>query len=66
MNTKLRLKNQTLAITGPKNELMIAEQEKAIAREQFEMCRQRLMKTTCKVQQLKAAVYFAKKEGSHV
>jgi hypothetical protein len=60
MSTKLIINNKTLIISGAKNEMVIASQEKALARQQFEMARSRLLKATRRVQDLKAAIYFGK------
>lgn len=60
MSTKLKLKNETLSITKPKDELVIAEQEKALAKQEFELARTRLMRTTRRVQDLKAQCYYRK------
>lgn len=58
--TKLTFHNQTLTITDPQSELVIAEQEKAQLREYFEISRKRLMQATRRVQELKAQIYYGK------
>lgn len=65
MSTKLKFKNETLRIASPKDELVIAEQEKALAKQEFELARTRLMRTTRRVQDLKVQCYY-RKEASHV
>ena len=53
----------TGSITG---DLLIAEQEKALRKEEFELLRHRLMVATRRVQDLKATIYFNQKQSSHV
>lgn len=54
-----------LQLSNPEHQLLVAEQEKALRKEEFEMARQRLMHATRRVQDLKAEIYFSKKEACH-
>lgn len=55
---KIVIKNKTVLPASPKTKLVIAEQEKAMLRHEFELCRQRLMKVTRRVQDLRADIFF--------
>ena len=58
--TKLHIQNQTWHVASAKDELVIAAQEKARLREEFELSRQRLMKVSLRVQNLRATIYYGK------
>ena len=51
-----------LNLSKPEHLLIIAEQEKALYREEFELSRRRLMAASTRVQQLKTQLYYAGKE----
>ena len=51
-----------LHLSNPVHQLLIAEQEKAIARENFELARHRLMNATALVNNIKAKIYYSEKE----
>lgn len=55
-----------LQLSNPKHQLIVAEQEKALRLEEFELARHRLMNATRRVQDLKATIYFNLKQTSHV
>ena len=54
-----------LNLSNPAHQLLIAEQEKALRKEEFELSRHRLMAATRRVQDLKATIHFSKKQLSH-
>lgn len=58
VSTVLQLKN-------PADQLLIAEQEKALRKEEFELSRRRLMAATRKVQELRTRIHFSGKEVCH-
>lgn len=51
-----------LVLTNPEHQLIVAEQEKALRREEFELARHRLMNATRRVNDLKATIYFTQKQ----
>ena len=51
-----------LFLTDPVLQLFIAEQEKALRKEEFELSRRRLMAISGRLQELKTKIYFAGKE----
>ncbi len=57
--------SSVLHLTDPVQRLLIAEQEKALRKEEFELCRRRLMGASQRVQELKTSIHFAGKELSH-
>lgn len=52
-----------LQLSNPAHQLIVAEQEKALRREEFEMARHRLMVATGLVNNIKAKIYYAEKEA---
>lgn len=54
-----------LQLSNPDHQLIVAEQEKALRKEEFELARHRLMAATRRVQDLKATVHFNQKQASH-
>jgi len=52
--------SSVLKITDPVSQLFIAEQEKAMRREEFELSRRRLMVASSLVQELKTRIYYGK------
>jgi len=53
-----------LNLTNPAHQLLVAEQEKALRKEEFELARHRLMNATRRVQDIKATIHFsARKEA---
>ena len=54
-----------LQLSNPADQLFIAEQEKAMRKEEFELSRRRLMAATRKVQELRTQIYFSGKEVCH-
>lgn len=59
---KFMFVSTVLKLTGPDQQLFIAQQEKALRKEEFELSRRRLMAASQKVQDLKTSIYFAGKE----
>lgn len=55
-----------LHLSNPEHQLLVAEQEKALRKEEFELSRRRLMAATRKVQESKTRIYHSGKEKSHV
>ena len=51
-----------LLLTDPVQQLFVAEHEKALRKEEFELCRRRLMAASGRLQELKTKIYFAGKE----
>ena len=49
-------------LTDPVHQLVIAEQEKALRKEEFELSRRRLMSASSQVQELKTLIHYAGKE----
>lgn len=54
-----------LYLKNPEQQLIVAEQEKAIARENFELARHRLMNATALVNNIKAKIYYSGKEANN-
>lgn len=54
--------SSVLNLTDPVHQLFVAQQEKALRKEEFELSRRRLMAISSRVQQLKTTVYFTGKE----
>ena len=54
-----------LHLEKPEHQLLVAEQEKALRKEEFEMARHRLMVASRTVQDLKAKVHFEQKQLEH-
>ena len=52
-----------LNLTNPAHQLIVAEQEKALRREEFEMARHRLMSATGLVNNIKAKIHYSGKES---
>ena len=52
--------SSVLKITDPVGQLFIAEQEKAMRREEFELSRRRLMVASSQVQKLKTRIHYGK------
>ena len=52
--------SSVLRITDPVDQLIIAEQEKAMRKEEFELSRRRLMAASSQVQELKTMIYYGK------
>jgi len=52
-----------LHLANPAHQLIVAEQEKAIAKENFELARHRLMNATGLVNNIKAKIHYAGKEA---
>ena len=48
-----------LNLTNPAHQLLVAEQEKALRKEEFELARHRLMNATRRVQDIKATIHFS-------
>lgn len=57
--------SSVLQLNNPAHELLVAEQEKALRKEEFELSRRRLMSATRKVQELKTKIHFSGKEAIH-
>jgi hypothetical protein len=51
-----------LSLTDPVHQLVIAEQEKALRKEEFELSRRHLMAASVQVQQLKTLIHYEGKE----
>lgn len=51
-----------LNLTDPVYQLMLAEQEKARHKEEFELSRRRLMAASQRVQELRTQIYYSEKE----
>ena len=54
-----------LKLTDPVHQLVIAEQEKALRKEEFELSRRRLMAASSQVQELKIRIHYQGKEVRH-
>lgn len=54
--------SQVLHLCKPEQQLLIAEQEKALCKEEFEQSRHRLMQATRRVQDLKATLHFTERK----
>jgi len=52
-----------LHLTNPAHQLMVAEQEKALRKEEFELARHRLMVATGLVNNIKAKIHYEGKEA---
>lgn len=59
---KFMFVSSVLQLNNPVHELLVAEQEKALRKEEFELCRRRLMAISGRVQKLKTQIYYAGKE----
>lgn len=62
---KFMFVSTVLQLSNPKDQLFIAEQEKALRKEEFELSRRRLMAATRKVQELKTGIHYSGKEVCH-
>lgn len=49
-----------LQLNNPEHQLLVAEQEKALRKEEFELARHRLMNATSRVNNLKMQIHFTK------
>ena len=54
--------SSVLNLEKPEHQLVVAEQEKAMRKEEFEMARKRLMVASGMVNDLKAMIYYSGKE----
>ena len=62
MENSFMFVSPVLNLTDPVQQLLVAEQEKALRKEEFELSRRRLMASSGRVQELKTRVYYAGKE----
>lgn len=62
MKNSFMFVSSVLNLTDPVHQLVIAEQEKAMRKEEFEMSRRRLMAASSQVQELKTRIHYAGKE----
>ena len=62
MENSFMFASSVLKITDPVGQLVIAEQEKAMRKEEFELSRRRLMAASSQVQELKTRIHYAGKE----
>ena len=51
-----------LNLSKPEHQLIVAEQEKALRKEEFELARHRLMVASASVNTIKAKLYYSGKE----
>ena len=51
-----------LVLSNPEHQLVVAEQDKALRKEEFEMARHRLMGATAMVNTIKVMIHLAGKE----
>lgn len=57
--------SSVLHLCNPSHQLFVAEQEKALRKEEFELSRRRLMAASQQVQELKTRIHFSGKEICH-
>ena len=61
MKNSFMFVSPVLHLNNPEHQLIVAEQEKALRKEEFEMARHRLMGASANVNTIKARIYYSGK-----
>lgn len=65
MENSFMFASPVLNLTDPVQQLFVAEQEKALRKEEFELSRRRLMVASQRVQQLTTKIHYVEKEANN-